>query len=59
MKTIVTRGDQRRGGRGMNALRHLVTAWGDRDQASDRESLVILALILLIIVASGMSDGPA
>lgn len=38
----------------MNRLRHLCAAWGDMDQATSAERVVIGVLLFGLLLASGM-----
>lgn len=42
----------------MQALRSLLVAWGDKDAATPRQGAVIAGLLLVLLIASGMGDGP-
>lgn len=43
----------------MSALRSLITAWGDKDAATPRQGAVIAGLLLVLLIAAAMGDGPA
>jgi hypothetical protein len=42
----------------VSALRDLIAAWSDADRASPRQSVVIAALILVLILVASLGDGP-
>lgn len=42
----------------MQALRSFLNAWQDMDAATPRQGAVIAVLLLALLIASGMGDGP-
>jgi hypothetical protein len=42
----------------VNALRSFLVAWTDADSATPRQGAAIAVLLLVLLLAAGLGDGP-